>query len=77
MGHVGSKTRSPGQVLENSCSNITSDLDPQVSPVVYNAMKKGTLINLQSQVSVPVPSGPSCLIVHLMIDFLENLLSGS
>jgi len=41
MGHVRSKTRSPGQILENSFLNITSDLDPQVSPVVYKAMKKG------------------------------------
>jgi len=60
MGHVWSKTRSPGQILEKSFLNITSDLDPQVSPVVYKAMKKGTLINLHSQVSVPGPSGPSC-----------------
>ena len=57
MGHVRSKTMSPGQILENSFSNITSYLDPQVSPVVYKAMKKGTLKNLQSQVSVPGPSG--------------------
>jgi len=28
MGHVRSKTRSPGQILENSFLNITSDLDP-------------------------------------------------
>jgi len=41
MGHVGSKTRSPGQILENSSLNITSDLDPKVSPVVYKAKKKG------------------------------------
>jgi len=34
MGHVRSKTRSPGQI-------IISDLNPQVSPVVYKAMKKG------------------------------------
>ena len=40
MGHVRSKTRSPGQILENCFLNITSDLDPQVSPVVYKAMKK-------------------------------------
>ena len=32
-----------------------------MSPVVYKAMKKGTLKNLHSQVSVPGPSGPSCL----------------
>jgi len=31
---------SPGQILENSFLNITSDLDPQVSLVVYKAMKK-------------------------------------
>jgi len=41
MGYVGSKIRSPGQILGNSFLNITSDLDPQVSPVVYKAMKKG------------------------------------
>jgi len=41
MGHVRSKTRSPGQILENSFLNISSDLHPQVSPVVYKAMKKG------------------------------------
>jgi len=41
MGHVRSKTRSPGQILENSFLNITSDLNPQVLPVVYKAMKKG------------------------------------
>jgi len=63
MGHVWSKTRSPGQILEKSFLNITSDLDPQVSPVVFKAMKKGTLINLHSQVSVPGPSGPSCLML--------------
>jgi len=28
MGHVRSKTRSPGQILENSFLNIISDLDP-------------------------------------------------
>jgi len=30
-------------------SNITSDVDPQVSPVVYNAMKKGN--SLKSSLS--------------------------
>ena len=49
MGHVRSKTRSPGQILENSFLNITSDLDPQVSPVVYKAMKKGN--SLKSSLS--------------------------
>ena len=49
MGHVRSKTRSPGQILENSFFNITSDVDPQVSPVVYNAIKKGN--SLKSSLS--------------------------
>jgi len=49
MGHVRSKTRSPGQILENSFLNITSYVDPQVSPVVYNAMKKGN--SLKSSLS--------------------------
>ena len=44
MGHVSSKTWSPGQILENYFLNITSDLDPQVSPVVYKAMKKGNFL---------------------------------
>ena len=35
-----------------------------MSPVVHKAMKKGTLKNLWSQVSVPGPSGPSCILVH-------------
>ena len=49
MGHVSSKTRSPGQILENYFLNITSDLDPQVLPVVYKAMKKGN--SLKSSLS--------------------------
>jgi len=49
MGHVSSKTMSPGQILENCFLNITSDLDPQVSPFVYKAMKKGN--SLKSSLS--------------------------
>jgi len=49
MGHVSSKTRSPGQILEHYFLNITSDLDPQVLPVVYKAMKKGN--SLKSSLS--------------------------
>ena len=44
MGPVGLKTKSPGQIIGNSCLH-SSDLDPQVSPVVYKAMKRGTLKN--------------------------------
>ena len=46
MGHVRSKTRSPGQILENSFLNNTSDLDSPVSPVVYKAMKKRELLKI-------------------------------
>ena len=37
-------------------------------PVVLKAMKKGKFKNLLSQVSVPRPSGPSCLCFTLDVD---------
>jgi len=42
-----------------------------VLPVVHKAMKKGTLKNLLSQVSVPGPSGPSCFIVGLLLVYCQ------
>jgi len=54
MGHVGSKNRSPSQILENAfiLKLYPSDLDHSI-----------TLKNLLSQVSIPGPSGPSCFII--------------
>jgi len=42
-----------------------------VLPVVLKAMKKGNLKNLLSQVSVPGPSGPSC-VCYFMLTHLSK-----
>jgi len=41
MDHVSQKLGHQVKSSLNSFLNISSDLDPQVSPVVYKAMKKG------------------------------------
>jgi len=52
MGHVGLKTRLPGQIFR---------FIPSRCRLLYiKRWKKGTRKNLLSQVSVPGPSGPSC-----------------
>jgi len=62
MGHVRSKTRSPGQILETYFSILLQILTPRYRLLYIKQWKKGTLKNLQSQVSVPGPSGPSCFL---------------
>ena len=71
MGHVRSKTRSPGQILEKKFLNINSDLDPQVSPVVYKAMKKGN--SYKSSLSGERSRALWALLLYILITFAVHL----
>ena len=74
MGHVSSKTRSPGQILENYFLNITSDLDPQVSPVVYKAIKKGN--SLKSSLSGERSRALWALLLYLFMIIDMSMVGG-
>ena len=74
----GKKTRSPGQIVENSLSNIILDLDPQVSPVVYKAIKKRALLKIFSlRWAFQGPLGPLVIVIIIIIIIISSSSSSS